>query len=100
MKWILTKGRPGLRSQTNLAEIGEKLLRKRTAERLTDYRAAESDNTLSLVQKIIKPQEAINDVTRRKIHFLLLQGKLLEDCFRQSKEAYKKTLEQVKIERW
>ena len=84
----------------NLAEIREKLLRKRTAERFTDYHGVESDNTLSLVQKIIKLQEAIDNVTRRKIHFASLQGKLLEDCFRQSKEAYKKILEQVKIKRW
>ena len=59
------------------------------------------DSTLNLVQKIIKLQEAIKDVTRRKIHFAHLQGQLLEDCFRESKEAYKRTLEQVNIKkRW
>ena len=59
------------------------------------------DSTLTLVQKIIKLQEVINDATRRKIHFTSLQGQLLEDCFCQSKEAYKRTLEQVNIKkRW
>ena len=36
------------------------------------------DSTLSLVQKIIKLQEAIEDATRRKIHFADLQGQLLK----------------------
>ena len=59
------------------------------------------DSTLSFVQKIIKLQEAIEDVTRRKIHLAHLQGQLLEDCFCESKEAYKRTLEQVNIKkRW
>ena len=71
----------------NLVKIKEKLLCKRTAERFTDYHGVESDNTLSLVQKIIKLQEAIEDATRRKIHFASLQGQLLEDCFCESKEA-------------
>ena len=53
----------------------------------------------SLVQKIIKLQEAINDATRRKIHFTLYQGKLLEDCFCRSKETYKRTLEQVNVKK-
>ena len=58
----------------NLAEIREKLLYKRTAERFTDYDGITSDSTLSSVQKIIKLQEAIEDSTRRKIHFASLQG--------------------------
>ena len=85
----------------NLAEIREKLLRKRTEESFKDYQGVMFDSTLSLVQKIIKLQEVIEDTTRRKIHFVHLQGQLLEDCFRKSKEAYKKTLEQVNIKkRW
>ena len=77
----------------NLAEIREKLLSKRTAESFKDYDGVMSDSTLSLVQKIIKLQEAIKDVTRRKINFVLLQGELLNSCFEESKEAYKRTLE-------
>ena len=83
----------------NLAEIREKLLCKRTAESFKDYDGVMSDSTLSLVQKIIKLQEAIEDVTRRKIHFALLQGELLESCFEESKEAYKRLLEQVNIKK-
>ena len=85
----------------NLAEIREKLLRKRTAQSFKDYQGVMFDNTLSLVQKIIKLQEAIEDATRRKFYFADLQGQLLEDCFRESKEAYKRTFEQVNIKkRW
>ena len=84
-----------------LAEIRGKLLCKRTTEAFTDYRGIESDPNLTLVEKIIKLQEAINDATRRKIHYASLQGQLLEDCFRESKEAYKRTLEQINMKkRW
>ena len=58
----------------NLAEIREKLLCKRTTEVFTDYRGEESDPNLTLVEKIIKLQEVINDATRRKIHYASLQG--------------------------
>ena len=84
-----------------LTEIREKLLCKRTTEAFTDYRGIESDPNLTLVEKIVKLQEVINDATRRKIHYASLQGQLLEDCFRESKEAYKRTLEQINMKkRW
>ena len=85
----------------NLAEIREKLLCQRMTEAFTGYRGVESDPDLTLVEKIIKLQEVIGDATRRKIHYASLQGQLLEDCFRESKEAYKRTLEQVSMKkRW
>ena len=85
----------------NLAEIKEKLLCKRTTEAFTDYCGVESDPNLTLVEKIIKLQEGIGNATRRKIHYASLQRQLLEDCFRESKEPYKRTLEQVNIKkRW
>ena len=83
----------------NLAEIREKLLCKRMTEAFTDYCGIESDPNLTLVEKIIKLQDAINDVTRRKIHYASLQGQFLEDCFHESKEAYKRTLEQVNMKK-
>ena len=84
----------------NLAEIREKLLCKRTTEAFTDYRGIESDPSLTLVEKIIKLQKAIGDVTRRKIYFASLLGELLQSCFNESKKAYKEALEQAKIKRW
>ena len=85
----------------NLAEVREKLLCKRMTEAFTDYRGIESDPNLTLVEKIIKLQEVINNATRKKIHYASLQGQLLEDCFRESKEAYKRTLEQINMKkRW
>ena len=65
----------------NLAEIREKLLWKRMTEAFTDYCGVESDPNLTLVEKIIRLQEAIGNATRRKIHYASLQGQLLEDCF-------------------
>ena len=87
--------------KTNLVEIRKRLLCKRMTEAFTDYCDVESDPNLTLVGKIIRLQEVINNVTRRKIHYASLQGQLLEDCFRESKEAYKRTLEQVNMKkRW
>ena len=70
---------------------------KRTEERFTSYEGVISDPNLTLMDKIFKLQKAINDATRRNIHFASLQGKLPQSCFDESKEAYKETLEQVKI---
>ena len=85
----------------NLVEIRKRLLCKRMTEAFTDYRGIEYGPNLTLVEKIIKLQEAIGNATRRKIHYASLQGQLLEDCFRESKEAYKRTLEQVNMKkRW
>ena len=64
--------------KTNLVEIRKRLLCKRTTEAFTDYRGVESDPKLTLVEKIIKLQEVINNATRRKIHYASLQGQLLE----------------------
>ena len=68
-------------------------------EAFTDYRDVESDPNLTLVEKIIKLQEVINDATRRKIHYASLQRQLLEDCFRESKEVCKRTLEQINMKK-
>ena len=60
-----------------------------------------SDDSLSLSQKIIHLQKAIEDATRRKIHYASLQGELFEKCFLQSRKVYKETLEETKFsERW
>ena len=83
----------------NLAEIRERLLCKRMEERFTNYEGVMSDPNLTLTERIIHFQKAIDDATRRKIYFALLQGKLLQSCFDRSKEACKKTLEEVKIKR-
>ena len=85
----------------NLVKIRKRLLCKRTTEVFTNYHGIESDPNLTLVEKIIKLQEAISGATRRKIHYASLQGQLLENCFHESKEAYKRTLEQVNMKkRW
>ena len=84
----------------NLAKIRKRLLCNRTTEVFTDYCGVESDPNLTLVEKIIKLQKVIGDVNLTKIHFVSLLGELLQSCFDESKEAYKKTVEQVKIKRW
>ena len=83
----------------NLAEIRERLLCNRTEERFTDYEVVISDHNLTLMAKIIHLQKAIDNATGRKVYFASLQGKSLQSCFGESKEAYKKTLEEVKIKR-
>ena len=83
----------------NLGEIKERLLRNKTTDAFTDYRGVQSDPNLTLVERMIKLQNAIDDATRRKIHYASLLGELLQGCFNESKETYDKTLEEVKIKR-
>ena len=84
----------------NLAEIRKRLLCNRTTEAFTDYHGVESNPSLTLVEKMIKLQKVIGNVTRRKIHFVSLLRELLQSCFNESKKAYKEALEQAKIKRW
>ena len=58
-----------------------------------------SDDSLSLSQKIIHLEKAIDDATRRKIHYVSLQGELFEKCCLRSKKVYKETLEETKFSR-
>ena len=58
-----------------------------------------SDDSLSLSQKTIHHEKAIEDAMRRKIHYPSLQGELFEKCFLQSKKVYKETLKETKFSR-
>ena len=57
------KARP---KKPNLSEIRERLLCKRTTEAFTDYHGVQSDPNLTLVERMINLQKAIDDATRRK----------------------------------
>ena len=70
----------------------EKLLSNKTNERFTTYDGVMTDDNLSLPQKVIYLQRAIDDATRRKIYYTSLQGELFEKCFRQLKKVYKESL--------
>ena len=83
----------------NLAEIRERLLCKRMEERFTNYKGVMSDPNIGMTEKIIYLQKVVDDATRRKVYFALLQGELLQSCLNESKEAYKETLKLVKIKR-
>ena len=91
--------KPTIDKEKKLQKVREKLLSNKTHERLTNYDGVMSDNSLSLPQKIIHLQKAIDDAMRRKILWALLQGELFEKCFHQSKKVYKETLEETKITR-
>ena len=94
-----TEGKKTRSKKLNLAEIREKLLCKRTTERFIEYQGVMSDSNLDLTAKINHLQKAIDDATRRKVYFASLLGGLLQSCFHESKETYKKTLKEVKIKR-
>ena len=64
-----------------------------------NYEDVINDPNLTLTQKIIYLQKAIDDQTSRKILYASLQRKLLEECFRKSKKVYKETLEETEITR-
>ena len=91
--------KPTIDREEKLREVEEKLLSKRTNERFTDYEGVIFDPNLTLGQKIIHLQQAIDDFMRRKILCTVLQGQLLKGCFLQSKKVYKETLEETKITR-
>ena len=94
-----TESRPIVDREEKLWKVEEKLLSKRTNEKFTNYDGVMSDDSLSLSQKIIHLQKAIDDATRRKIHCTSLQGGLFGKCFLQSKKVYKETLEETKFSR-
>ena len=91
------KSKPPIGREEKLCKVEEKLLSNKTYVRFTTYDGVMTDDNLSLPQKVIYLQRAVDDVTRRKIYYTLLQGQLLEKCFHQSKKVYKETLEETKI---
>ena len=91
--------KPAIDREKKLRKVEEKLSSKRSDERFTVYDGVMYDPDLTPTQEIINLQKAIDDVTRRKIHWAALQRELLEKCFRQSKEVYEKTLAETKITR-
>ena len=83
--------------EEELWKVEEKLLSNKTNKRFTTYDGVMTDDNLSLPQKVIHFQRAIDNATRRKIYYASLQGQLLESAFRQSREVYRETLEETKI---
>ena len=75
------------------------LLTSISMEPFTNYEGIENDRTLSTVQKIVLYQKAIDDIKRRHIYFATNQGKLLEKCFIQGRDVYKKTLKESGLSR-
>ena len=73
-----TESRPVIDREEKLRKVEERLLRNKTYERFTNCDGVMTDDNLSLSQKVIYLQRAIDDVTRRKIYYDLLQGQLLE----------------------
>ena len=93
------KTKPLIDREEKLWKVEEKLLSNKTHERFTNYDSVMSDDNLSLPQKIIHLQRAIDDATRRKILWASFQGELFEKCFHQLKKVYKETLEEMKFTR-
>ena len=84
------ESRPAIDREKKLRGVEERLLSKKTTESFIDYDGVMSDPNLTLTEKIIYLQKAIEDATRRKIHWASLQGQLLEDCFHQTKKFIRK----------
>ena len=61
------KTKPPIDREEKLCKVEEKLLSNKTNERFTTYDGEMSDNGLTLPQKVIHLQRAIDDVTRRQI---------------------------------
>ena len=92
--------KPAIDREEKLGKVEEKLKSNKTNERFTDYFDVINDPNLTLTRKIINLQKGVDDSTRRKISYTLLQGELLEKCFHQSKKVYEEILVETKITRW
>ena len=77
------KTKPPIDREEKLRKVEERLLSNKTYARFTNCDGVMTDDDLSLPQKVIYLQKAIDGVTRRKIYYALLQGQLLEKCFLQ-----------------
>ena len=64
-----TESRPIVDREEKLRKVEEKLLSNKTKERFTTYDGIMSDDSLTLPEKVILLQKAIEDATRRKIHY-------------------------------
>ena len=95
LKWVLKltpkrKTKPSIDREEKLRKVEERLLSNKTYARFTTYDGVMTDDDLSLPQKVIHLQRAIDDVTRRKIYYASLQGQLLEKCFCNQRKFIKK----------
>ena len=82
-----------------LASVKERLLQNRSRERFTNYDKVWFDQNLTDTEKIITYQKAIDDATRRTIHFASLQGEIMERCYiRNLKQSIKSYYEMRKLE--
>ena len=77
--------------------IRERLLQNRSRERFSNYDNVCFDQNLTDTEKIIAYQKAIDDATRRIIHFASLQGEIMERCYKKSKAEYKVLLRDAKV---
>ena len=73
-----------------IKDVEETLLTSISMEPFMNYEGTENDRTLSTVQKIVLYQKAIDDMKGRHIYFVTNQGQLLENCFIQERNIYKK----------
>ena len=73
-----------------IEHVEKTLLTSISMEPFTNYEGIENDRTLSTVQKIVLYQKAIDDKKRRHIYYATNKGKLLEKCFIQGRDVYKK----------
>ena len=91
--------KPAIDREEKLREVEKKLSSNKSNDKFTDYFVVTNDPNLTPTQKIIYLQKGVDDSTRRKIYYASLQGKVVEECFQQSKKVYKETLEETKVTR-
>ena len=76
-----TESRPIVDRDEKLRKVKEKLLSNKTKERFTTYDGVMSDDGLTLPEKVILLQKAIEDATRRKITTLCYKDNCLKNAF-------------------
>ena len=82
-----------------IKDVKETPLTSILMEPFTNYEDIENDRTLLTIQKIVLYKKAIEDTKRKQIYFTVKQGELLEKCFIQGRNIYKKTLKDSGLSR-
>ena len=71
------KTKPPIDREEKLRKVEEKLLNNKTHERFTNYDGVMSDDNLSLPQKVILLQRAIDNATKKEDLLCFVSGRII-----------------------
>ena len=94
-----TESRPIVDREEKLRKVEERLLSSKTSARFTNCDGVMIDDNLSLPQKVIYLQRAIDDVTRKKIYYTLrCRDNCLKNAFFNQRTFIKKLWKKQRLQ--